>query len=107
MDTSMKAKTVVFTGASHGMGRFAAMELVRRGAKILAVGHNPVRGAAAVEAIRGIGGPAEFLRADIGDAADVCALAEAVLARSETIDALIHSAGGLAPADARTREGVD
>ncbi|HEX2646052.1 MAG TPA: SDR family NAD(P)-dependent oxidoreductase, partial [Candidatus Dormibacteraeota bacterium] len=103
----MKGKTVVFTGASRGMGRFAAVELARRGAKILIVGHNDVRGAAAVEAIRGLGGAAEFLRADMGDAAEVRAVAEDVLVRTERIDVLIHSAGGLAPAASRTREGVD
>src|SRR5581483_8179141 len=53
------------------------------------------------------GGSAEFLRADMGDASEVCALAEALLARCERIDVLIPSAGGLAPAGARTREGVD
>jgi NAD(P)-dependent dehydrogenase (short-subunit alcohol dehydrogenase family) len=89
------------------MGRFAAMELARRGATILAVGHNPARGAEVVEATRGSGGSAEFLPADMGDAAEVRALAHMVLARSERIDVLIHSAGGLAPAEARTREGVD
>jgi NAD(P)-dependent dehydrogenase (short-subunit alcohol dehydrogenase family) len=103
----MKGKTVLFTGASRGMGRFAAIDLARRGAKILVVGHNEWRGAAAVEAIRGNGGSAEFLRADLGDTADVRALADAVLARNESIDVLIHSAGGMPPASARTREGVD
>src|SRR5260370_31489001 len=107
METSMKGKTVLFTGASRGMGRFAAIELARRGAEILVVGHNDARGAAAVDAIRGTGGSAEFLRADMGDAEDVCALAEAVLARGGAIDVLIHSAGGLPPSAARTREGVD
>jgi NADPH:quinone reductase-like Zn-dependent oxidoreductase len=34
-DTSMKGKTVLFTGASRGIGRSAAIELARRGAKIL------------------------------------------------------------------------
>jgi NAD(P)-dependent dehydrogenase (short-subunit alcohol dehydrogenase family) len=106
-DTSMKGKTVLFTGASRGMGRFAAIELARRGAQILIVGHNDARGAAAVEAISGSGGSAAFLRADMGDAQDVCALAESVLARSGSIDVLIHSAGGLPPSAARTREGVD
>jgi NAD(P)-dependent dehydrogenase (short-subunit alcohol dehydrogenase family) len=43
----------------------------------------------------------------MGDAEDVCALAEAVLARGESIDVLIHSAGGMPPSAARTREGVD
>ncbi|MDQ2714469.1 MAG: SDR family NAD(P)-dependent oxidoreductase [Chloroflexota bacterium] len=106
-DTSMKGKTVLFTGASRGMGHEAASELARRGAEILVVGHNAARGAAAVDAIHGIGGSAEFLRADMGDAEDVCALAEVVLARGGSIDVLIHSAGGMPPSAVRTREGVD
>src|SRR5262249_34362245 len=106
-DTSMKGKTVLFTGASRGMGRFAAIELARRGAAIIVVGHNDARGTAAVDAIRGNGGSAEFLGADMGDAEEVCALAEAVLARDASIDVLIHSAGGLPLSAARTREGVD
>jgi nucleoside-diphosphate-sugar epimerase len=104
---SMQGKTVLFTGASRGMGRFAVIELARRGAQIFVVGHNDARGSAAVEAIRGIGGSAEFLRADMGDADDVCSLAEEVLARDGSINVLIHSAGGLPPSAARTREGVD
>jgi NAD(P)-dependent dehydrogenase (short-subunit alcohol dehydrogenase family) len=107
MDWSLTGKTVVFTGASRGMGRFAAIQLARRGADILVVGHNEARGAAAVEAIRAAGGSAAFLCADLGDAAAVCALAAAVLARSSSIDVLIHSAGGMPPAGALTREGVD
>jgi NAD(P)-dependent dehydrogenase (short-subunit alcohol dehydrogenase family) len=89
VETSLKGKTVLFTGASRGMGRFAAIELARRGAEILVVGHNESRGASAVKGIRGDGGSAEFLRADLGDAEEVCALADAVLARHGSIDALI------------------
>ena len=94
-DWSMKGKTVLFTGASRGMGRFAALELARLGAEILIVGHNQARGVAAVEAIRGTGGSAQFLHADMADAAEVCALAADVLARSGPVHVLIHSAGGL------------
>jgi NAD(P)-dependent dehydrogenase (short-subunit alcohol dehydrogenase family) len=43
----------------------------------------------------------------MGDADDVCALAEAVLTQHGSIDVLIHSAGGMPPSVARTREGVD
>lgn len=107
MEASMRGKRVVFTGATRGMGHFAAVELARRGAEIVVVGHNEARGAAAVKAIRSVGASADFLRADMGDASDVRKLAEAVLARQGSIDVLIHSAGGLAPAAARTREGVD
>ena len=62
MTESMKGKTVLFTGASRGMGRLAAIKLVQRGAEILVVGHNETRGGAAVEEIRRTAGPAEFLR---------------------------------------------
>ena len=48
---TMTGKTILFTGASRGMGRFAAIELARRGAKVVIVGHNYQRGAAAVEMI--------------------------------------------------------
>jgi NAD(P)-dependent dehydrogenase (short-subunit alcohol dehydrogenase family) len=74
-DWSMTGKTVLFTGASRGMGRFAAIELARLGAEILVVRHHQARGEAAAEAIRGTGGTAQFPRADMGDAAQVCALA--------------------------------
>jgi len=92
----VKGKTVLFTGASRGIGHFAAIELARRGAEILVVGHNDARGADAVDAIRANGGSAEFLHADMGDAVDVRALAEAVLART-------HPRGPAA--DSRTRVG--
>jgi NAD(P)-dependent dehydrogenase (short-subunit alcohol dehydrogenase family) len=103
----MTGKTVLFTGASRGMGRFAALELASLGAEVLVVGHHQARGEAAAQAIRSAGGSAQFLRADMGDAGQVCALATTVLARSGPVDVLIHSAGGLLPAGARTREGVD
>lgn len=104
---SMNGKTVLFTGASRGMGRLAALELARRGAEILVVGHNDARGAEAVGAIRATGAVVEFLHADMGDAAQVCAVAEEVLRRNGRIDVLIHSAGGMPPSSERTREGVD
>ena len=103
----MHGKTVLFTGASRGMGHLAAIGLARLGAEILIVGHNQARGAAAAEAVCGTGGSAQFLRADMGDAAEVAALADAVLERGQGIDVLIHSAGGLQPAGARTPEGAD
>jgi len=103
----MTGKTVLFTGASRGMGHFAAIEPARLAAEVLIVGHNRARGDAAAEAIRRNGGSAQFLRANMGGAAQVCELATAVLMRSGQVHVLIHSAGGLLPADARTREGVD
>ena len=51
-DWSMKGKTVLFTGASRGMGRIAAIQLARLGAEVLVVGHNQARGATSGAATR-------------------------------------------------------
>jgi len=51
-DWSVKGKTVLFTGASRGVGRFAALELARLGAEVLVVGHNQARGATSGAATR-------------------------------------------------------
>jgi NAD(P)-dependent dehydrogenase (short-subunit alcohol dehydrogenase family) len=85
----MKGKTVLFTGASRGMGRYAAIEFARRGARLLVVGHNEARGLSAVEAIRGAGGSAEFIRADMGDGVGQCAH--------------VHSAAPFLPANLSSR----
>ena len=61
----------------------------------------------AVDAIRANGSAAEFLHAEMGDAEEVCALRDAVLAGHRKIDVLIHGAGGIPPSGARTREGID
>jgi NAD(P)-dependent dehydrogenase (short-subunit alcohol dehydrogenase family) len=39
MTEVMRGKTVLFTGASRGMGRLAAIKLAQLGAEILVVGH--------------------------------------------------------------------
>jgi NAD(P)-dependent dehydrogenase (short-subunit alcohol dehydrogenase family) len=87
-DWSVKGKAVLFTGASRGMERLAAIELARLGAEVLVVGHHQARGVAVAEAILSTGGSAQFLRADMGEATDVCALAAAVLARGGPVHVL-------------------
>lgn len=91
---------VVVTGASQGIGAaiaevFAAevpgvrLALVARSAKNLA------RVARACEAA---GARAEVFAADVGDADQVAAMAEAVLARLKRVDVLINNAGSFRPA---------
>lgn len=89
------------------MGRLAAIELGRRGANLLLVGHNAARGSEAVSAVRSAGGQAEFFQADLGDVAAVLDLAKRVLAHPGRLDVVIHGAGGMPSPSARSREGVD
>jgi NAD(P)-dependent dehydrogenase (short-subunit alcohol dehydrogenase family) len=83
-------KTIVITGASSGLGRAAAVELARQGARIAVVGRNPERTRAVASAVSG-----EAFLADFASFDSVRALADSLLARYETIDVLANNAGGL------------
>jgi NAD(P)-dependent dehydrogenase (short-subunit alcohol dehydrogenase family) len=93
-------KTIVITGASSGIGRAAAAELAERGARVAVVGRNPQRTAAVAASIGGAAFQADFARFD-----DVRTLAEALLARYETIDVLANNAGALVSRRTDTADG--
>ena len=103
---SMAGKTVLFTGASRGVGRVAAVEMARLGAQILIVGHDAARGADALADVRAVG-RGEFLLADMADAHSVRELADVVLTRADGLHLLLHNAGGFPSTGLRTAEGVD
>jgi NAD(P)-dependent dehydrogenase (short-subunit alcohol dehydrogenase family) len=93
-------KTIVITGASSGIGRAAATELAGRGARVAVVGRNAQRTSAVAAAIGG-----EAFLADFASFNDVRALAEALLARYDTIDVLANNAGGLVSRRTETVDG--
>jgi NAD(P)-dependent dehydrogenase (short-subunit alcohol dehydrogenase family) len=77
------------TGGTSGIGRATAEALAREGARVLISGRNEARGADVVAAIKGHGGAAEFVRADLESVDDVRALAE----RAAEVDILVNNAG--------------
>ena len=87
-------KTALVTGASRGIGRAAALELAKAGAKV-AVNFAGNRTAAeeVVSMIEATGGQAMLVQADVGNAADVEAMIKAVVERFGRIDILVNNAG--------------
>jgi NAD(P)-dependent dehydrogenase (short-subunit alcohol dehydrogenase family) len=100
---------VLLTGATRGIGRAAAIGLVRAGADIALVGRE-------AERVRAVAGEAQAARAgarvyeyaaDLTSMAAVRALAEQVRARHDRIDVLANNAGALFATRRETAEGLE
>ena len=95
---SMRAsgKTWVVTGASNGMGRELALQLLKKGARVAAVGRSSA-GLEQTATLAGGGARLSTHVVDITDRAGVRALPEAVEATHGAIDGLINNAGIIQP----------
>ncbi|MDN3028348.1 SDR family NAD(P)-dependent oxidoreductase [Streptomyces sp. S.PB5] len=93
MSSELSGTTALVTGATSGIGRAAAVELARLGAKVVVSGRNQARGQQVVEDIRAAGGEALFLASDLSDAAAVRSLAERAKEHAGQVDILVNNAG--------------
>jgi 3-oxoacyl-[acyl-carrier protein] reductase len=94
MDRSLENKVAVVTGASRGIGRAIALELARRGARVVVNYHRNAEAAAeVVAAIEAAGGQATAVQADVGDFEQAAALIRAALDAFDGIDILVNNAG--------------
>ena len=95
--------TVLITGATSGLGRYVAFELVRSGHAVLAHGRDPGRTAALAEELRAEG-DAEGFVADLASLAQVRELGARVAEARPGLDVLINNAGVGAGAPGSGRE---
>ncbi|MEV6622917.1 SDR family NAD(P)-dependent oxidoreductase [Amycolatopsis sp. NPDC051106] len=87
-------KVAVVTGATGGMGRIIAADLIRAGAHVITVARDPAR----ADALRArIGSPAanrlDVIPGDLSRRADVVTAAKTILDRHDRIHILINNAG--------------
>ena len=106
----MTGSAALVTGATSGIGRAVALSLAGRGAHVLVAGRDQARGDDVVGAIRAAGGKADFLQADLYDAASARDLARrAAEAGGGHVDILVNNAaiGGIGPTAGTTEEAFD
>jgi NAD(P)-dependent dehydrogenase (short-subunit alcohol dehydrogenase family) len=86
--------TALITGGTSGIGRAAANKLAQLGIHVLVVGRNAERGEKTVDEIRAAGGKADFISADLQDAASARSVAKkAIDLGSGHVDILVNNAG--------------
>jgi NAD(P)-dependent dehydrogenase (short-subunit alcohol dehydrogenase family) len=88
----LTGKTVLITGATDGLGRALAREVLDAGATVIVHGRSPERIEATVDELDG-GGAVRSYRADFASLAEVHGLAEALIAADERLDVLVNNAG--------------
>ncbi|MFC0530060.1 SDR family NAD(P)-dependent oxidoreductase [Phytohabitans kaempferiae] len=97
-----RTKVVVVSGGTAGMGR--AVARAERGDRVVAIGSDPVKGRALVDAGRG---RIDFLPADLSSIAATRAAIATIRERHPAVDALALFANRVAPARRLTAEGLE
>ena len=90
---SLRAKSVIVTGGSRGLGLVLARELVREGARVAICARDEEELERAVEDLDALGGEAIALECDVTDRVQVEAMVRAVRHRFGGVDVLINNAG--------------
>jgi NAD(P)-dependent dehydrogenase (short-subunit alcohol dehydrogenase family) len=103
-------KVALITGGNAGIGRAAAIEFAKQGAKVAVSGRREKEGRAVVAEIQALGGEAIFVRTDVSKASDVKAMIEQTVATFGRLDFAFNNAGveqALTPLPDQTEETYD
>ena len=99
-------RVAVVTGASAGLGKSAARALLEQGWRVIGVGRDPVRTAAAEAELQEVpGADVTLLRADMALLREVARVADESAALTPTVDVLLNNAGGVVAERRLTDEG--
>jgi NAD(P)-dependent dehydrogenase (short-subunit alcohol dehydrogenase family) len=93
LETAVRGRRIMVTGASSGIGKAAAMKIAEAGGSVLLVARSPEKLEATKEAIEDAGGVAYIHRCDLSDMEDIDRMAEEVLMQHGHVDVLVNNAG--------------
>src|ERR1700752_1884364 len=93
MDLHLNDKVVLITGGTDGLGAALADRLVEEGARVAVCGRDSRRLAATEQRLRGAGGCALAVRADVTRPDDLERFVDAAAGRWGRLDGLVNNAG--------------
>ena len=102
-------KTILVTGASNGIGRYASIDLARHGARVVMVGRDPNRTAAAAADVKARSGSKDvsLLICDFSSQSAIRQLAGDFRAQHDRLDVLVNNAGGVNKTRTTTADGIE
>ena len=106
---TLGGRTILVTGASSGLGLEASVQLARLGARVVMVGRDARRTAAALDDVGARSGSREVssLLCDFASQAEVRRLADAFRARHDRLHVLVNNAGGVNKRRRVTVDGIE
>ena len=93
MKNGMKGKVVAITGASSGIGEATALELARRGAKVVLGARRLERLQDIATRIKDEGGEAVYAVTDVKSRADLINLVQVACEQFRRLDVIVNNAG--------------
>jgi 3-oxoacyl-[acyl-carrier protein] reductase len=97
MDLHLKGKVALVTASSKGLGKAAALEFAREGARVIICARGELVETVAEEIKRETGADVLAIRANVTKQADIDRLVQATIEKFGRIDILIVNAGGPKP----------
>ncbi|PXW24896.1 SDR family NAD(P)-dependent oxidoreductase [Paraburkholderia caballeronis] len=91
--TQLEGRIALVTGASSGIGRASALELARRGAKVVVAARRSEELERLVSEIAAAGGDAKAFVADVANEADIKAIVDFTVASYGRLDIAFNNAG--------------
>ena len=103
-------KVALITGGNAGIGRAAAIEFAKQGAKVVVSGRREKEGHDVIAEIKALGGEGLFVKTDVSKESDVKGMVEQTLATFGRLDFAFNNAGieqSLTPLPDETEESYD